>query len=615
MKSIPQFILQTHPRLPAMLENAPRLPMQSSRCGLPTVHFHERFVHSRVDPRAEARKLVENWLATEGVYLPQRLSEGKRVPVVFLGVGLGYPLLEFCALLRERGLNLEPLELYAFEAFPELLKAGFEALDWSAAPHSLRLFAGEDGKSELERLSQTLNAPLVFTCHGITKLAPSIYDEIRKKLLHQSAPERPLRILVPIPIYGGSVPAARYCVRALESMGHHVETVDCTLYHFSLDSIKTITRKKPHRNILQGMLTTFLGETIVARALDWKADLVLALAQTPLTPQALQELRREGVTTAMWFVEDYHLFTYWKELAPFYDHFFAIQKGDFNKELQQIGQKNFHYLPVAACRHTHQLAELTQQEQSRYGSDLSFVGAGYYNRVQSFRRLLNYDFKIWGNDWPEGSPVCAKVQEKARRVKPDEMVKIFSASKINLNLHSSPTHSGVDPFGDFVNPRTFEIAACGAFQLVDERQYLPEVFDASSEMSIFQSVDELPDKIDYFLSHPEERTQIAQRACARVLREHTYEHRMKELIEVVEATSPNLGKRNTNHPVELVRRDGADTELGRFFGQFLEVDEELTLDRVADHIRKGKGELTDVEGIFLLMKEFRDWAVEKGVID
>ncbi|MFH1009966.1 MAG: glycosyltransferase [bacterium] len=615
MRTIPEFIRQTHPRLLTVLENAPELQREVSRNGEPTVRFGERFVHSQVDPRAEARRLAEHWLATEGLYLPRRLSEGRRVPVIFLGVGLGYPVLEFCAMLRQRGLDLELLELYVFESFPELLKAGFKTLDWSVAPHCLRLFVGNEGKSELLQLCQNLNAPLVFSSPGITALAPAFYDEVRRNILQESVSQRPLRILVPIPIYGGSVPTARYCARALQSLGHRVETVDGTLYHFALESIKSITRKKPHRNILQGMLTAFLAETIVARALDWKADFVLALAQTPLTPQALQELRREGIPSAMWFVEDYHLFTYWKELAPFYDHFFAIQKDDFGRELLQIGQRNFHYLPAAACRHLHRPTELTGEEQLRYGSDLSFVGAGYYNRVQSFRRLLNYDFKIWGNDWPEDGPLVPKNQEKARRVDPEESVKIFSASKINLNLHSSPTHAGVDPFGDFVNPRTFEIAACGAFQLVDERKYLPELFDPSSEIALFQSVDELPAKIDYFLAHPQERADMARRARERVLREHTYEHRMKELVEVIEASSPQLGKRQSNHPAELVRRAGPDTDLGQFFGQFLEEDEELTLDRIAEHIRKGKGELTDVEGTFLLMKEFRDWAVEKGVID
>ncbi|MBM3324218.1 MAG: glycosyltransferase, partial [Calditrichaeota bacterium] len=438
--------------------------------------------------------------------------------------------------------------------------------------------------------------------------------ELKRTILQEDSARRPLRILVPIPIYGGSVPTARYCARALQSIGHRIDILDCTGYHFALESLKAITHRKQHRNMLQAMLTAFLAETIVARALDWKADSVLALAQTPLTSQALQELRREGIVSAMWFVEDYHLFTYWKELAPFYDYFFAIQKDNFPRELQHIGQRNFHYLPAAACRYAHRPMQLTSDEQSRYGSDLSFVGAGYYNRVQSFRRLLNYDFRIWGSDWPEDGLLAPKYQEKSRRVESEEAVRIFCASRINLNLHSSPTHAGVDPFGDFVNPRTFEIAACGAFQLVDKRKYLPELFD-ESEVALFQSVEELPGKMDYFLAHSQERVEMAQRARERVLKEHTYEHRMKELVEVIEASSPELGKRHINHPAELVRRAGPETDLGHFFSQFLDEDDDLTLDRIAEHIRKGKGELTDVEGIFLLMKEFRDWAVEKGVIE
>ena len=39
---------------------------------------------------------------------------------------------------------------------------------------------------------------------------------------------------------------------------------------------------------------------------------------------------------------------------------------------------------------------------------------------------------------------------------------------INLNLHSAMQGRGVNREGDFVNPRTFEVAATGAFQVVDD---------------------------------------------------------------------------------------------------------------------------------------------------
>ncbi len=35
-----------------------------------------------------------------------------------------------------------------------------------------------------------------------------------------------LRILVVLPLYGGSLPVGRFCVSALEKMGHLVETFE-----------------------------------------------------------------------------------------------------------------------------------------------------------------------------------------------------------------------------------------------------------------------------------------------------------------------------------------------------------------------------------------------------
>ena len=63
----------------------------------------------------------------------------------------------------------------------------------------------------------------------------------------------------------------------------------------------------------------------------------------------------------------------------------------------------------------------------------------------------------------EGRPVWV-VEPSAAVARLDlEAVKIFNASRINLNLHSSPYHLGINPEGDYVNPRTFDLAAAGPF--------------------------------------------------------------------------------------------------------------------------------------------------------
>ena len=175
------------------------------------------------------------------------------------------------------------------------------------------------------------------------------------------------------------------------------------------------------------------------------------------------------------------------------------------------------------------------------------MGAGYPNRRVAFRQLLNFDFKIWGNEW-DGDPVLEPyVQEGGRRVSSEECVQIFNASRINLNLHSSVDPTRLVSGGDFVNPRTFELAACGAFQLVDERTLMDESF-AADEMARFSSLDDLRDKIGHFLGREEERTAMAARARARVLAEHTYDHRMQRLIDYCAERLPDWPKPRISGP-------------------------------------------------------------------
>ena len=111
-----------------------------------------------------------------------------------------------------------------------------------------------------------------------------------------------------------------------------------------------------------------------------------------------------------------------------------------------------------------------------FGSALSFVGAGYPNRQEFMQGLLDFDLKIWGSDWKLPSPLTPVIQDNAARVVEADIVKIFNASRINLNLHSSPFHQGINPDGDYLNPRIFDFSVAGAFQLVDWRAQLPGFF-------------------------------------------------------------------------------------------------------------------------------------------
>ncbi|MGB9715905.1 MAG: glycosyltransferase family protein, partial [Thermodesulfovibrionales bacterium] len=60
-----------------------------------------------------------------------------------------------------------------------------------------------------------------------------------------------------------------------------------------------------------------------------------------------------------------------------------------------------------------------------------------------------------------------------------------------------------------------------------------KVFKPNQEIICYRTIDELKKLIEYYLKHPEERVQIAEAAYHRVLMEHTYDHRAKEILDII----------------------------------------------------------------------------------
>jgi spore maturation protein CgeB len=347
-------------------------------------------------------------------------------------------------------------------------------------------------------------------------------------------------------------------------------------------------------------VSTIVLESIIERPVD----IVLCMAQAPLSARALEELRKRGIVTVLWFVEDYLRFTYWKELAKHYDYVFTIQKGDCIEALKAAGAREVHYLPPAADPLVHLPVGLSAEEKARWGSPISFVGAGYHNRVHLFAALAEMPLKIWGTEWPECRPFDKLVQEKGRRLTPNEYIKIFNATEININLHSSTERDGVDPYGDFINPRTFELAAAGAFQLVDERSLLSELFTPGEDIITFNSLDDLKEKIAYYMAHPEERAIVAQKARQRVLKEHTYEHRLTKMLEIIyQGSYDKIKTRLDQSPWKRMMRraEASDIELLNRMKVSFERGEEANLDGLVADIVTGNGKLSEVEKKLLFL--------------
>ena len=560
----------------------------SGRAGEPTLKVGSVFLHSRYQPREEAARLVDS----------ANLDFNR--PIIAIGIGLGYHVLE---LLKPgaRVAVVDPDPGVGKLAIEGLLRDA-DVLVGLGDPDGI---ASNDGfRTFVEQVPQILVHPATARIH------PGFAEAMTRLIAKTALQAHRLGVAVVGPMYGGSLPIAHYIERGFRTLGHRTLLVDNSL---AWDLYKTATEgvKTKHASAQLGeMLGNFLGEWSYARVAEFAPDICIVLAQAPVGPVFPARLAKEGIVTAFWYVENWRHFPYWKDIARFYDVFFHIQPGEFEDQLTQAGCRCHAYVQTGCDPEIHKPVELDESERNRYGCDLSFAGAGYANRVQLFKGLTDYDFKIWGVEWSarELQPlVCGH----GERFSPEQFAKIAAGSKINLNLHSSASHEGVDPKCDAINPRVFEIAACGGFQLCDPCISLESLFDFDSELPVYRSLPELRARIDYFLAHDEERREYAGRARVRALRDHTYAKRAQQMLDVIVerygATLLQKGIRIQRTMAETADRVGRETGLGRYLAS-LPPDVFFTQENVNNLLTKATSTMSYPEKVFAYLREVRSFA-------
>jgi spore maturation protein CgeB len=347
-----------------------------------------------------------------------------------------------------------------------------------------------------------------------------------------------VKIIVVSPIFGGGLPIAASTHRALCRLGHDAILMDLSTFQTRYRALLPSNQNKDQG----GELLYREVETVLLEAVErHEPQLFLSLALAPLTERFLTTLRGRGVVTASWFVEDCNRFTMWKWQANWFDHFFLIQDEPLISEVKRAGGRAVHYLPCAGEASLAVQPPLTDEERHHYGSDISFMGSPYPNRVQLFSTLGEFSIGLWGRGWSKyAAQLPGMVREGERLISLDEEAKIYAASHLIINQHSS-TDNDTGASKQFLNPRTFTAALCGVFQFIDERTLLPRSFEPGKEVATFANPEELKRKLHYFLAHPVERATMADAARERALREHTYEARLDQAMGIM-GLEQRLGK-------------------------------------------------------------------------
>jgi len=187
--------------------------------------------------------------------------------------------------------------------------------------------------------------------------------------------------------------------------------------------------------------------------------------------------------------------------------------------------------------------------------EVTFIGQKFGRRPLYIKQLRRNNILVqtFGSGWAEGL------------VDHQRMLEIYSWSKINLNFSETPYYGFRKKFnllaklfikkelGKYslnvknfwsnwlaakstqrrpVKARVFEVLACGGFLLTGKSdEPVEQIYQPGKEIVVFDSQNDLIDKVRYYLQHDKERQEIAAAGFERTIKEHTYAKRFKEIFQ------------------------------------------------------------------------------------
>jgi spore maturation protein CgeB len=300
-----------------------------------------------------------------------------------------------------------------------------------------------------------------------------------------------------------------YFYRTLESM-----FVECRLFDFG----SYLSRVEA------------LQADLLQAAEEFRPDVIFfTMYENQFRPETLDALRRHALTVN-WFCDDQWRFDGFS--SRYCRHFSHVITTD----PLAVGKYRAHGYENAILSQWAAADTLpAYSHPDAYLHDVSFVGQHNPFRAWLVRRLEARGIQVacYGAGWRSG------------RVAYERMKEIFHGSRINLNLSNSKNHDVRFVFSSLGNYRSyrstrkvreqikgrhFEIAGFGGFQLTNYVEFLENYFSIGREIALFNTIDDLADKIRYYLDESDLRRGTAAAGFERVLREHTYRKRFGEVF-------------------------------------------------------------------------------------
>lgn len=311
--------------------------------------------------------------------------------------------------------------------------------------------------------------------------------------------------------------SGRYMIAGMKQLGHEVIGYDYRSHDsFEKDLMDIVNNRHPH------YVFTLKGEK--------------------LSPLLIKHFKQKGCTTIVWF-EHSSIEGWMLPFATAHDFVFTNTE-DTKIFFTSNGIKNVKWIHQGFAPEFFGIDDRKPLGHGTRYADAAMIGSmGYpiYKKRCELVTLLrknDVDIKWWGPRLSrniKNLPYFLRGVHRAwagRAVYMRDFADVIQNVKIFIGQDADIPISGLA-----LSNRVFAVIGCGGFYLAKKTPGIEAVFEIGKEVDVFESDDELLEKVNFYLHNENQREKIALAGQQKVLTQYTYKQQMEKIFAWIHENS------------------------------------------------------------------------------
>ena len=325
----------------------------------------------------------------------------------------------------------------------------------------------------------------------------------------------------------------KYVLKAFQELGWNVvlQSYDTPVHPFSSFNKIRYKLTSNKASLIESSRKAF-SSGIAKKYKELSPELVFVLNGEMLSRDVVQTMRQSS-KVVLWLFDSITRLPYCWEMLPCYDKVFCYEKDD----IQLIKDKlsiEAEFLPQAVDPSAyHPLGDPNKKWDIVFAADLWKSERRKYLIQKVVAAFPDRKIRIWGiyKPWYKGLWKCLTRERKDvytnRNASTEQLNLDYNGAEVVLNIHHEQQRNGA-------NPKVYEIAASGSYQICDANPYIETLFP-HGEIGLYHDEAELMEQIRWALDpvNKEMKDRKAREAMAMVCAAHTFKHRMQFVLETV----------------------------------------------------------------------------------